>query len=158
MRGLRLKLPKELAQDESAKETLLMQCQAEFGRGEFGPICKEHQFAVENGRKWAWDIAFPFHGIAIEVDGGIWVQGAHGHPLTILRNMEKRNWGARLRWHILCFTPDQVTSGVAVHFIEQVLKQNRGVTDVEKQLAFRGHRRKRRTGGLRGSAAAGGGG
>lgn len=95
-------------------------------------ITKDEPFAFTAiGRKWKWDIAYPLLMLAIEVDGGIWVQGAHGHPTTILRNMEKRNWGARLGWRVLAFTPDQVRDGSALDFVLAVLDNKTTLTTRE---------------------------
>jgi hypothetical protein len=42
--------------------------------------CYGFRFHAE--RKWRFDMAFPDHRIALEVDGGIWRKGggAHSHP------------------------------------------------------------------------------
>jgi very-short-patch-repair endonuclease len=116
-RGLRLKTEGALQQDESAHRLLAFQLKA-AGHARFEV---EHRFAAAIGRQWQWDIAFLPEKLAVEVDGGIWVRGAHGHPTTILRNMEKRNMGAWLGWRLLSFSTDDVKSGAALSFIESVL-------------------------------------
>lgn len=78
-----------------------------------------------NKRKtWVFDFAFPGHALLVEVDGGVWVRGAHGHPLDILRNMQKQNDAVALGWAVLRFTPQQVQSGEAVQFTRSVLHQD----------------------------------
>lgn len=87
----------------------------------------EYRFAYKDlGREFEWDLAFVDQKIAVEVNGGIWTKGAHGHPITILRNMEKGNWGAALGWRVLAFSTDQVKNGEALNFIEAVLKNEVG--------------------------------
>jgi hypothetical protein len=117
-RGLRLQVGKPQAQDQSAKHLLCFQLRS------VGLIAfeTEHFFARPFEREHRWDIAFVTQRLAVEVDGGIWIQGAHAHPTTILRNMLKRNLGACLGWRVLAFDPDQVKSGEAVRFVEFTLK------------------------------------
>jgi len=118
-RGLRLTARRRLDQSTAAHDLLLFQLR-HCGLSAFET---EYRFAQEaNGRQWRWDIAFLEPRLAVEVDGGIWVKGAHGHPTTILRNMEKRNWGARLGWRVVCFTPDEIENGQALAFIEACLR------------------------------------
>jgi very-short-patch-repair endonuclease len=116
---LRLAAAKRPVQDTSATDLLCFQL---IHSGQAG-FYREYRFAQSAmGREWEWDIAYPERLVAIEVDGGIWVQGAHAHPTTIIRNMEKRNWAARLGWRVLAFSPDQVRSGVALAFTEGLLR------------------------------------
>lgn len=116
MRPIRLKLPGTTKPDESAKRLLAWQLTQ---LGEVFHV--EHPFSQELGRKHRWDVAFLPELLAVEVNGGVWTRGAHGHPTTIIRNMEKTNLGAKLGWLILAFTPQQVKSGEALNFILEVL-------------------------------------
>lgn len=80
------------------------------------------------GRKWRWDFCWPEIMLAVEINGGIFMNGAHGNPMRILDNMDKLNHGALLGWHVLAFTPDQVLkSTYAIDFTVKVLKA-RGVS------------------------------
>lgn len=71
--------------------------------------------------RWFFDFAWPQYGVIVEIDGGIWVGGAHAHPLDLTRNMEKRNDAAINGFLLLSFTPDQVKKGEAIQFTIRVL-------------------------------------
>ncbi len=40
-------------------------------------------------RKWRMDWAWPDQRVALEIDGGVWVRGAHGRGTGIVRDQEK---------------------------------------------------------------------
>jgi len=149
--GLRLTagaFSSRVRQDDKAHRLLCFQLRA-AGLPDFET---EYLFAREAiGRDWRWDIAYVAQKLAIEVDGGIWVQGAHAHPTTIVRNMEKRNWGARLGWRLLTFSTDEAKDGRALAFIEGVLlNKPYGETNAkqEKRVSGRSGRGRRRAPGI----------
>lgn len=82
-----------------------------------GPV-KEFQFC--SFRKWRFDFALP--GIGIEIEGGIWTNGAHVRGKHFMSDMEKYNHAALLGWRVLRFTPSQVLDGSAIEFIKKVLE------------------------------------
>lgn len=106
---------------EAAKHTLAWQLLSLYG----WKVEMEYPFALKYGRKFRFDLAYLWdYGrafLAIEIDGGIWVRGAHSSPTDILRNMEKRNLATRLGWRVLSFTPDQVKSGHAARYIYETV-------------------------------------
>ena len=122
MRGLRLPGAAKAKPDTSANDLLFWQLETADMVKALGHAQREMRFAEPYGREWRFDIAYPGHALAIEVDGGIWSKGAHGHPVTITRNMEKRNFAAALGWRILCFTPQDVRNGIALYWIEKTIK------------------------------------
>jgi very-short-patch-repair endonuclease len=74
--------------------------------------CYGFRFNAE--RKWRFDMAFPQHRVALEVDGGIWRKdrGAHGRPQNILRDMEKINAAQLAGWKVLRYTPEQLPAAI----------------------------------------------
>lgn len=81
---------------------------------------RQYRFAKEAlGRAWRWDLCWPDRMIAIEIQGGIWTRGAHGHPTDILRNMHKHNDATRLGWRFYQFTPTEVRRGIALKFLQE---------------------------------------
>jgi very-short-patch-repair endonuclease len=48
---------------------------------------REHQFAPP--RRFRWDFAWPDHRVAVEVDGGLFVNGRHSRGAGVERDMEK---------------------------------------------------------------------
>lgn len=68
--------------------------------------CAEWQFC--HGRRWRFDYAVPNKKFAIELDGGLFVQGAHSNPAAIRKNYEKMNMAATLGWRVWRYAPEQV--------------------------------------------------
>jgi very-short-patch-repair endonuclease len=54
-------------------------------------------------RKWRWDFSWPDYLLAIEIDGGGFVHGAHGRPIGQAKDHEKQNEAVRLGWRVLRF-------------------------------------------------------
>ena len=71
-------------------------------------------------RKWAIDWAFPFHQLALEVEGGYAVGGRHTSVSGFLKDQEKYNALALLGWRLLRVTPRDVKSGAALALVQRV--------------------------------------
>ncbi len=126
MRPLRLeelagKRPRKKGNDDA--ERLLLWQIKQYG---LTPPISQYLFAMTLKRQWRWDFAWTSEFLALEVQGGIWTRGAHGHPEDILRNMLKHNDAALLGWRWLQFTPEQVKDGSAVLFLQRYLLGNQG--------------------------------
>lgn len=72
-------------------------------------------------RRWEIDFAWPEYRVGLEIQGGIWIGGAHARPMNIERDLEKHNALLDLGWRVWHFTPKQVKSGIAVQHLERVL-------------------------------------
>jgi len=59
-------------------------------------------------RRWRFDFADPTILLAIEIDGGTWVQGRHNTGAGYAKDAEKYNEAIRLGWAVLRFTPQMV--------------------------------------------------
>ena len=59
-----------------------------------------------DGRRWKFDYALPQYKIAIEVEGGLWIQGRHNRAPGMIADMEKYNEAAMLGWKVLRYTPE----------------------------------------------------
>lgn len=68
-------------------------------------------------RKWRFDYAFPSIRIAIEIDGGIWINGRHNRASGYLGDMDKFNAAATLGWVVLKFTPQEQYTAKALDLI-----------------------------------------
>lgn len=66
----------------------------------------EHRFAAP--RKWRFDFAWPQHRIALEVEGGVFIQGRHSRGAGMVKDMEKYNAAAVAGWRVLRVTPSQL--------------------------------------------------
>ena len=56
-------------------------------------------------RKWRIDYAWINHKIALEVEGGVFIQGRHSRGVGMIKDMEKYNTLASEGWRVLRVTP-----------------------------------------------------
>ena len=87
------------------------------------------QFRPFPDRKWKLDFAWPRFKLALEVDGAV-----HRIKATFKSSFERGFWLLRAGWIVLHVGGDQVRSGEAVQWLEQLLRQA-----ADRQEA-RGHR------------------
>jgi hypothetical protein len=80
----------------------------------------EHKFHPT--RKWRFDLAWPYGGFAVEIEGGIWSGGRHTRGTGFIKDMEKYNEANLLGWHVYRVSPGQVLSGEALALIERIFK------------------------------------
>ena len=106
--------------ESEAEFTLAAQWQADG----LPPFEREYQFHPD--RKFRLDFAVPQIKFGVEVEGGIWAQGAHSRPSGILRDMEKGNLLTLLGWSLLRYSAAQVRSGAAIREIADYLKLHQG--------------------------------
>lgn len=90
------------------------------------PFHHHYRFAQSlhptNKRKvWIADYCSIEWKLMIEVDGGIWTGGAHGHPVDITRNMMKQNDAALLGFQTLRFATTWIKNKHAIDFLQRVL-------------------------------------
>ncbi len=78
----------------------------------------EYRFAPP--RRWRFDFAWPDWRLAIEVDGGAWVQGRHTRGGGFRKDMEKNNAAMLLHWRVLHYMPDQLQKN-AIADLMQIL-------------------------------------
>lgn len=67
---------------------------------------REYRFNLQ--RKWRMDWAVPEIKCAIELDGGLFVKGAHANPAAIRANYEKLNDAAKRGWRVWRYIPEQI--------------------------------------------------
>jgi very-short-patch-repair endonuclease len=82
----------------------------------------DREYAFAKPRRWRFDFAWPDFMVAVEIEGGTWQVSRHTHPSGYAADMEKYNAAAVQGWMVLRFTPQQVTDGYAVKFIQDALK------------------------------------
>jgi hypothetical protein len=90
------------------------------------PFIHHHRFPQSlhpgNKRKvWIADYCNIEFKLMVEIDGGIFSGGAHGHPVDITRNMMKQNDAAILGFHTLRFATTWVKNKHAIEFLQRVL-------------------------------------
>lgn len=64
----------------------------------------EYKFAKEMKRQFRFDYCYPEKKIAIEIEGGVWINGRHNRPSGFIKDMEKYNIACLLGYRILRFT------------------------------------------------------
>ena len=98
------------------EETFMQHCMA-YG---LSPV-REYKFADD--RNWRFDFAWPHYKVkvAVEVEGGTWIQGRHNRGSSIEKDLEKYNCAAREGWVVLRFSTAMVTSGKAIDEVLEVL-------------------------------------
>lgn len=70
---------------------------------------REYRFHL--ARRWRFDFAWPTRMLAVEVEGGTWISGAHSRGSHFESDCEKYNAAAIAGWCVLRFTTDMVTDG-----------------------------------------------
>ena len=78
------------------------------------------------GRMFRFDLAWVNKMIAVEIEGGIWMETktgrskGHAHPVRFLSDIEKYNLAACHGWSVYRFTPGQVRDLSAVAFLVEL--------------------------------------
>jgi very-short-patch-repair endonuclease len=81
------------------------------------------QYRFWEGRRFAFDFAWPEQFLAVEIDGGTYGAGAHNRHSGIVSAAIKRNEAQLRGWRVLVFTTDMVSDGVALAQTERAFKQ-----------------------------------
>jgi len=76
-------------------------------------------------RKFRFDFAWPLLKVALEVEGGIYIRGAHGSCGGILRDIEKYNLAASMGWLVIRVTPQEVCMLDTVRLIRAAMNCHR---------------------------------
>lgn len=79
----------------------------------------EHKFHPE--RKWRWDLAWPQHRVALEVQGGIWLQGRHNRGAALKKEWEKLNAASILGWRVMFCEPKEVCMSETIGLLKAAL-------------------------------------
>jgi hypothetical protein len=73
-------------------------------------------------RAWRFDFAWPDSKLALEVQGGLFVRGAHVRGAALVREHNKRNAAAMQGWRILYVEPKDLCTMDTVNMIRECLK------------------------------------
>ncbi len=76
-------------------------------------------------RKWRFDWAWPAltPPVALEVDGGVYVQGRHTRGKGFTGDLRKLNRAVALGWTVYRFTPEMLKAGEHIAILEHALLQ-----------------------------------
>jgi len=85
---------------------------------------REYEFAP--GRKWKFDFAWPELMVAMEVEGGTWVNGRHSRGRGYESDVDKYNAAQIAGWSVLRATGDMVRAGRALSVLLEMIEQRNG--------------------------------
>jgi very-short-patch-repair endonuclease len=80
------------------------------------------EYRFHPSRKWRFDFAWEAPKVALEVEGGTWISGAHTRGRHFESDAEKYNEAALAGWKVLRVTTQMVDDGRAIAFIERALR------------------------------------
>lgn len=100
----------------------LLQQQIEFAiLGKAIPPCvNEWQF--DSSRKWKFDYAWPTYNIAMEFEGGTFINGAHTRGAHYESDCIKYSEAAILGWCVIRVTAAMVREGIAITLLIKALE------------------------------------
>lgn len=84
-----------------------------------GGFSREYYFA--RPRRWRFDIAFVKHLVAIEVEGGGWVNGRHVRGSGFARDLRKYGEAAARGWIVLRVDGAMIEDNSAVEYAKRIL-------------------------------------
>lgn len=79
----------------------------------------EHRFLLH--RRYRFDFAWPDRKLAVEVEGGTWVDGRHSRGAGFEADCEKYALAVLAGWRVIRATTGQVRNGKALKWIEAAL-------------------------------------
>jgi hypothetical protein len=88
---------------------------------------REARFAPP--RRWRFDYLWPlpvgsrWRGIALEIQGGVWVQGRHTRGAGYARDAEKLSRAAAMGYCVILATPQQFESGEAFRWLKEAFER-----------------------------------
>jgi hypothetical protein len=108
-----MKTPQSLSAGE---ETFALHCKAHG-------ISPEREFRFCEGRKWAFDFAFPESMVAIEIEGGTaFGKSRHSRGKGFVNDCAKYNAATRLGWKVYRYTTEMVLMGTAINDLLEMEK------------------------------------
>lgn len=85
-------------------------------------LIPESEFKFCEDRRWRFDFCFPEEMVGVEIEGAVWTSGRHTRGSGYVKDMEKYNTAALLGYRVLRFSTEMVNSGIAIDFVEKILK------------------------------------
>lgn len=79
----------------------------------------QREYRFHPKRRWRFDLCWPTHKIACEVEGGVYAQGRHTRGKGFENDCEKYNEATLDGWRVLRVTTGQVNRGEAINWIER---------------------------------------
>lgn len=89
-----------------------------FACAKCAPMVARHPYKPH----YRFDFAWPSLMVAVEMNGGVWSQGAHGRGTGIERDYAKANLARAKGWHLIVLTQRDLTTGNALDLIQDALR------------------------------------
>lgn len=93
----------------------------------------ETEYKFHPDRKWRFDFAWVLEGegafeeygvdrgLAMEVEGGVWISGRHSRGSGFVKDMEKYNEAAAMGWRVLRVQPKDLCTQATVNLVKRCL-------------------------------------
>jgi len=72
----------------------------------------EPEYKFNPVRRWRFDYAIIKYRIAIEVEGGCFIQGRHSRGVGMIKDMAKYNTAVMSGWRVLRYTPQTLIRSI----------------------------------------------
>lgn len=82
------------------------------------------EFHFDDDRNWRFDYAWPDHCLAVEREGGIWIQGRHTRGKGFKNDLEKYISATLHGWTVLRVCPDMIKDGIAFRAVKELIQRN----------------------------------
>ena len=79
------------------------------------------EFRFDETRRWRLDFAWPEYKVALEIDGGIFVNGGHNRGAQIMKTWEKENTAACMGWRFIKCQPKDVLKLSTIETLKKAL-------------------------------------
>lgn len=89
----------------------------------------EAEYRFHPLRRWRFDFCWTSRLVALEVQGGLFVQGRHSRGAGLVKEHEKLNAAAALGWRVLFCTPRQMANGEALAIVSAALRVPASIGD-----------------------------
>lgn len=106
-----------------AKSKLEMELRLQLDMAGHRDYFMEYKFHPD--RKWRFDFCWPQEEVmlGVEVEGGVWTKGRHTRGSGFIADCEKYNAAEVMGYHVIRVCGDHVKNGMALHWIENYLRQ-----------------------------------
>ena len=119
--------PRDVLKRERARaqrEKLVAKLELQLRAAQLPEWEREYRFHPERG--WRFDLAWPqgafgLTALAVEIQGGIWNNGAHVRGKTYADNRAKSNEAQLLGWTVLEVCDEHIENGQALSWIKRAL-------------------------------------